>query len=73
MLRSGTGVTIAAIVKKTGWQPYSVRGFVVGVVKKKLGLNLVSEKKNSVRVYRVAGAKSASTGSLASAPVQPDA
>jgi uncharacterized protein DUF3489 len=70
MLRSRTGATIAAMVKKTGWRPHSVRGFLAGVVKKKLGLTLISEKKNSVRVYRVAGEKSASTGSPDSAPVQ---
>ena len=49
------GVTIAAIVKATDWQQYSVRGFLAGVVRRKLGLTLASEKAEGGRVYRIIG------------------
>jgi Protein of unknown function (DUF3489) len=37
----------------TNWQQHSVRGFLAGVVRKKLGLNLVSEQTEKGRVYRI--------------------
>jgi len=48
---------IAAIVTVTGWQQHSVRGFLAGVVRKKLGLNLVSEQTDKGRVYRIKDGK----------------
>ena len=53
MLRRKQGATIAAVMQATGWQPHSVRGFLAGVARKKLGLTLVSEKTGEQRVYRI--------------------
>src|SRR6478672_11497541 len=52
MLRAPPGATIAAMAGATGWQPHSVRGFLAAVVRKKLGLNLISESGDAGRVYR---------------------
>ncbi len=56
MLRSPNGTTIAAMMKATGWQQHSVRGFLTGVVRKKLKLNLDSKKIDGSRVYSIKGA-----------------
>ena len=53
MLRSPNGVNIDALMKATGWQKHSVRGFLAGVVRKRLRLNLDSTIVEGVRVYRV--------------------
>jgi len=53
MLRARGGTTIVAMMQATGWQQHSVRGFLAGVVHKKLGLNLMSEPGESGRVYRI--------------------
>jgi hypothetical protein len=74
LLRVKGGTTIAAIAKVTGWQPRSVRGFLAGVVKKKLGLTLQSEKTKSGRIYRIVETKtSAPPPSVLGAAEQPDA
>jgi uncharacterized protein DUF3489 len=54
MLQAPSGVTIEAMARATNWQPHSVRGFLAGVVRKKLGLNLISAAGDSGRIYRIA-------------------
>jgi uncharacterized protein DUF3489 len=60
MLRAPAGATIAAIMTATEWQQHSVRGFLAGVVRKKLDLNLVSEQTDRGRVYRIKDGKASS-------------
>jgi hypothetical protein len=55
MLQSPGGTSIAAMMQQTGWQQHSVRGFLAGVVRKRLKLNLVSEVNAGVRTYRITG------------------
>ena len=59
LLRRQNGASIDEIVAATDWQPHSVRGFLSGAVKKRLGIDVVSEKgEDGVRRYHVAALKS---------------
>lgn len=56
LLRSNSGATIAQMQKATGWQPHSIRGFLSGTVKKRLGLTIQStQAKNGQRHYQIVG------------------
>ena len=55
MLQAPAGATIAGMMKATGWQKHSVRGFLAAVVRKRLKLKLRSEKVDGNRVYQIAG------------------
>jgi hypothetical protein len=60
LLSNPEGATIAAMMEATGWQQHSVRGFLAGTVKKKLGHELNSQKEEHGRVYRITGGTAAS-------------
>ena len=62
MLHSPAGATIAAMMKATGWQQHSVRGFLAGVLRKRLKLKLGSNKVEGTRVYQIAGLESSKPG-----------
>ncbi|CUH39327.1 hypothetical protein JSE7799_02051 [Jannaschia seosinensis] len=54
MLRAEGGATLNEIVAATGWQPHTVRGAMSGALKKKLGLQVSSEKiEHRGRVYKL--------------------
>jgi hypothetical protein len=54
LLRRPEGATLAAIMKATAWQAHSVRGFLSGTIRKKLGLNVVSTKaEDGERTYSI--------------------
>ncbi len=53
-LHAAKGVSIEQLMQATGWQAHSLRGFLSGTVKKKLGLAVISEPgKDGVRRYRI--------------------
>jgi hypothetical protein len=55
LLQRPKGATLPEITEATGWQPHSVRGFLSGVVKKKLKLKIESRKDGSDRTYHILG------------------
>jgi hypothetical protein len=66
LLQSPTGATIAAMMTATGWQQHSVRGFLAGVVRKRLKLKLASKTVDGNRVYQIASGDSGKTASAKS-------
>src|SRR6516225_2078114 len=62
LLRGPNGATIATVMRSTGWQPHTVRGFLAAVVRKKLGLKLESNKTDGKRVYRIVGGGNSDSG-----------
>ena len=55
LLSAKDGTTITEIAAATGWQNHSVRGFLSGTVRKKLGREIASALVDGERRYRIAG------------------
>jgi len=55
MLRRAKGATIVEVAEALSWQPHTVRGAIAGALKKRLGLDVASEKKDEKRgrIYRI--------------------
>lgn len=54
LLNQRNGASIPEIMDATGWQQHSVRGFLAGTVKKKLGFRLTSSKsEGELRRYKI--------------------
>lgn len=58
LLKRRRGATIDQLMEATGWQAHSVRGFLSGTLRKRMGLTVISEKSaNGERRYRIDGGK----------------
>ena len=56
LLQRAEGASLDEMVKATGWQQHSLRGFLSGTIGKQKGLKVTSEKTDGERRYRIAGA-----------------
>jgi len=54
LLQRPAGTTVDEMAKVAGWQRHSVQGMMSGVLKKRLGLTITSEKEERGRIYRIA-------------------
>jgi hypothetical protein len=55
LLRRRRGTTLAELALATGWQPHSVRRFMLGTVVRRKGLTITSETSEGERRYRISG------------------
>jgi hypothetical protein len=56
LLRKPHGSNLLGLMTVTGWQPHSVRGVISGVLRKRLGLNVVCTNEAGQRTYRIVDA-----------------
>lgn len=54
LLERPGGASIDEMIKATGWQRHSIRGMMSGILKKRLGFSIASEKEERGRIYRIA-------------------
>lgn len=59
LLRSAAGASMADMMALTGWQSHTVRGMVSGALRKRLGLNVQSQRVDGVHLYRIVEAVAA--------------
>ena len=63
LLSRAQGASVEEMMQATDWQQHSVRGFLAGTVKKKLGFSLTSSKgKDGVRRYCIEKRRGRSDG-----------
>jgi len=55
LLNKPKGATLRALMRATGWQAHSVRGFISGQLGKKMGLKVRSYRRDQERVYAIKG------------------
>lgn len=65
LLRKRGGTTLDALVKATGWQRHSVRGFLAGTIRGKLKLPLLSEQVDGIRTYKIGAKRKGTTARAA--------
>jgi hypothetical protein len=54
LLKRSNGATLAQLMTASGWQPHSVRGFLSGTIRKKMGITVASTKaEDGERIYQV--------------------
>lgn len=54
LLKTREGASIEQLADAVGWQHHSVRGALSGILKKRLGLTIISERVDDIRIYRIA-------------------
>jgi hypothetical protein len=54
LLKRPEGASMKELLKCTGWQPHSVRGFLSGTIRKKMGMTVTSSKtEDGERTYSI--------------------